>query len=75
MNKEETYNWKKIWRCEDGLEAQLIKNLFEIENIPVKLLNVNSNNIFPDTGIADVTVLVPDEFSEKALQLIKENFE
>jgi hypothetical protein len=75
MNNENTYNWQKIRTCEDGMEAQLIKNLLEIEEIPVKLLNVNSNNIFPDTGIAEVNVLVPGEFIEKALQIIQENFE
>jgi hypothetical protein len=75
MSEEKTYNWQEIWTCEDGLEAQLIKNLLELEEIPVKLLNVNSNNIFPDSSIAEVSVLVPGDYSEKALLLIQENFE
>jgi len=74
MNNQD-YNWQKIWSSEDGMEAQLIRNLLESEDIPVKLMNVNSNNIFPDTGIAEVDIYVPEEFKEKALQLIEENFE
>ncbi len=74
MNNQD-YNWQKIWSSEDGMEAQLIRNLLESEEIPVKLMNVNSNNIFPDTGIAEVDIYVPEEFKEKALQLIEENFE
>jgi len=74
MNNQD-YNWQKIWSSGDGMEAQLIRNLLESEEIPVKLMNVNSNNIFPDTGIAEVDIYVPEEFKEKALQLIEENFE
>ena len=74
-NQEQKYNWTKIWSCEDGMEAQLIKNLLEIENIPVQLANVNSNQLFPDTGIAEVKILVPEESAQKAKELIEMNFE
>ncbi len=74
MNNQKV-KWVKIYSCEDGLEAQLIKNLFELEEIPVKLLNVNSNNIFPDTGIAQVDIYVPQSYTERSKQLIVENFE
>ena len=74
MNKPDN-KWTKIWNCEDGLEAQLIKNLLEIENIPVRLGNVNSNNLFPDTAISLVEIFVPGEYAEKAKELIEEDFE
>jgi len=66
--------WIKIFSCEDGMEAQLIKNLFEIEQIPVQLTNINTNNIFPDTGIAEVEIYVPEAYSKKAKKLIEEHF-
>jgi len=76
MSKEnKTYNWQKIWSCEDGMEAQLIKNLLEIKDIPVKLYNVNTNSIFPDTGVAEVDILVPHDQAERATGLIKEHFD
>jgi len=73
--KNQQSKWVKIWSCEDGLEAQLIKNLLEIENIPVRLGNVNSNNLFPDTAISEVEIYVPEEYAEKAKKLIEEHFE
>jgi len=73
MNNQEI-NWVKIHSCEDGMEAQLIKNLMEIEDIPVRLLNVNSNNIFPDSSIAEVDIYVPEEYVAQAEKLIEENF-
>ncbi len=75
MKPQEQINWTKVWISEDGMEAQLIKNLLEIEEIPYQLRNINSNNLFPDTGIASVDVYVPEEMKEKALKMIKENFE
>ncbi len=74
-NQEQNTEWIKIWSCEDGMEAQLIKNLLEIENIPVQLINVNSNNLFPDSTIADVDILTPKEFADKAKELIENNFD
>ena len=74
MNNQEI-KWTKIHSCEDGMEAQLIRNLMEIEDIPVRLLNVNSNNIFPDTGIAEVDIYVLEEYIDQAEKLIVENFE
>jgi len=74
MNNQEI-NWVKIHSYEDGMEAQLIKNLMEIEDIPVRLLNVNSNNIFPDSNIAEVDIYVPEEYIDQAEKLIDENFE
>ena len=75
MNNEKKINWKKIRICEDGLEAQLLRNLMEINNIPVRLLNVNSNNLFPDSSIADVVVEVPDTYFDEAEKIIVENFD
>ncbi len=74
-NEEQTYNWQQIYSCEDGMEAQLIKNLLEINTIPVHLQNVNSNAMFPDSSIAEVTVWVPEEHVKTAKKLIEENFE
>ncbi len=74
-NQDQNYQWQKIWSCEDGMEAQLIKNLLEINDIPVKLMNVNSNNIFPDTGIAEVDIYVPEELADNSKKIIEENFE
>jgi len=74
MNNQEI-KWTKIHSCEDGMEAQLIRNLMEIEEIPVRLLNVNSNNIFPDSSIAEVDIYVPEEYIDQAEKLIVENFE
>ncbi len=74
-NQEQNYEWIKVWSCEDGMEAQLIKNLLEVENIPVQLSNVNSNSLFPDTPIADVDILVPKEYADKAKELIEKNFD
>ncbi len=74
MNNQDV-KWTKIYSCDDGIKAQLIKNLMEIENIPVRLLNVNSNNIFPDSYIAEVDIYVPEEYVEQAKKLIEENFE
>ena len=73
-NQEQNHKWIQVWHCEDGMEAQLIKNLMEINNIPVNLLNVNSNNMFPDSSIAEVTVTVPEAEATKAKKLIEENF-
>ncbi len=73
-NQEQNKEWIQVWSCEDGMEAQLIKNLMEINNIPVNLLNVNSNNMFPDSPIAEVTVTVPEAEAAKAKKLIEENF-
>ncbi len=75
MNNQENINWKKIWVSEDGMEAQLIKNLLEIEGIPFQLRNVNSNNLFPETGIATVDIFVPDNYEEQAKKIVSENFE
>ncbi len=75
MNNQENINWKKIWVSEDGMEAQLIKNLLEIEGIPFQLRNVNSNNLFPETGIATVDIFVPDNYEEQAKKIVNENFE
>jgi len=76
MNKQdEKYNWQQVYSCDDGMEAQLVKNLLEINNIPVNLQNVNSNAMFPDSSIAEVTVWVPEADVETAKKLIKENFE
>lgn len=76
MNKQdEKYNWQQVYSCDDGMEAQLVKNLLEINNIPVNLQNVNSNAMFPDSSIAEVTVWVPEADVETAQKLIKENFE
>ncbi len=74
MNNQDV-KWTKIYSCDDGIKAQLIKNLMEIENIPVRLLNVNSNNIFPDSYIAEVDIYVLEEYVEQAKKLIEENFE
>lgn len=74
-NKDNTYNWKKVWSCEDGMEAQLIKNLMEINDIPVNLMNVNSNSMFPDSSIAEVDIYVPEEYVNKAKELIEQDFE
>jgi len=74
-NNNQDHKWVIIWSCEDGMEAQLIKNLLEIENIPVKLGNINSNNLFPDTGISKVKIYVPDDYAENGKKIIEENFE
>ncbi len=74
MNNQDV-KWTKVYSCDDGIEAQLIKNLMEIENIPVRLLNINSNNIFPDSSIAEIDIYVPEEYVEQAEILIEENFE
>ena len=74
-NQDEKYNWQQVYSCDDGMEAQLVKNLLEINNIPVNLQNVNSNAMFPDSSIAEVTVWVPEADVETAKKLIKENFE
>ncbi len=74
-NQDKTVNWQQVYSCSDGMEAQLIKNLMEINDIPVLLKNVISNAMFPDTGISEVTVWVPEEYVETAKKLIEENFE
>ena len=74
-NQDQTYNWQQVYSCDDGMEAQLVKNLLEINEIPVNLQNVNSNAMFPDSSIAEVTVWVPEEEVETAKKLIEENFE
>jgi len=74
-NSQEIYNWKQLRVCEDGMEAQLIRNLLEINDIPVQLFNVNSNSLFPDTSLINVIVKVPESFLEKAQDLLKENFD
>jgi len=74
MNHQKN-KWVKIWSCEDGMEAQLIKNLLQVENIPVRMGNVNSNNLFPDTAISLVEIFVPEDYAEKAKELIEEDFE
>ncbi len=74
-NQGQTYNWQQVYSCDDGMEAQLVKNLLEINEIPVNLQNVNSNAMFPDSSIAEVTVWVPEEQVETAKKLIEENFE
>ena len=74
-NQDQTYNWQQVYSCDDGMEAQLVKNLLEINEIPVNLQNVNSNAMFPDSSIAEVTVWVPEEQVETAKKLIEENFE
>ncbi len=75
MQNQEKINWTKVWISEDGMEAQLIRNLLEIENIPYQLRNENTNNLFPDTGIVTVDIYVPEEKAEKVKQMIKENFD
>ncbi len=75
MQNQEKINWTKVWISEDGMEAQLIKNLLEIENIPYQLKNENTNSLFPDTGIVTVDIYVPEENAEKVKQMIKENFD
>ena len=74
-NQDEKYNWQQVYSCRDGMEAQLVKNLMEINEIPVKLNNVISNAMFPDSSIAEVTVWVPEVDVETAKKLIEENFE
>ena len=75
MNDEKRINWKKIRACGDGLEAQLLRNLMEINDIPVRLLNVDANNLFPDSYIADVVVEVPETYFDEAEKIIVENFD
>ena len=74
-NQDEKYNWQQVYSCRDGMEAQLVKNLMEINEIPVQLQNVIANAMFPDTSVADVRIWVPEEHVETAKKLIKENFE
>ncbi len=74
-DQDKIINWQQIYICPDGMEAQLVKNLLEINEIPVQLKNVIANAIFPDTSIAEVTVWVPEEFAKTAKRLIEENFE
>ncbi len=73
-NQKSKINWQQIYSCRDGIEAQLVKNLMEINEIPVNLKNVISNAMFPDSSIAEVTVWVPETYAETAKKLIKKNF-
>jgi len=74
-NQDKKYNWLQVYSCRDGMEAQLVKNLMEINDIPVKLNNVIANAMFPDSSIAEVTIWVPKEHVESAKKLIEKNFE
>ncbi len=74
-NQESAINWQQVYSCTDGMEAQLVKNLMEINDIPVLLKNVIANAMFPDTNIAEVSIWVPKEYIENAKKLIEENFE
>ena len=74
-NQEQKIQWQQVYSCRDGMEAQLVKNLMEINEIPVKLNNVIANAMFPDSSIAEVTVWVPEADVETAQKLIEENFE
>jgi hypothetical protein len=70
MSKEQTYHWVKIKMCKNEIDAQLIKNMLERKNIPVRLFNTNN----PYPGAIDIEISVPEELAEKAVKLIKENF-
>ncbi len=74
-NQEPVIKWQQVYSCSDGMEAQLVKNLMEINDIPVQLQNVIANAMFPDTSVADVRIWVPEEHVETAKKLIEENFE
>jgi len=74
MQNQQNISWTKVWVSEDGMEAQLIKNLLEIENIPYQLKNENTNSLFPDTGIVTVDIFVPQDKAEEVKKMIEENF-
>ncbi len=64
--------WTTVKVCAHSFDAQMIRSILESEEIPVKMLNENMNNIFPDTGIVDIKIQVPENEQEKALLIIEE---
>jgi hypothetical protein len=65
-------NWKTVKVCAHSFDAQMIRSILESEEIPVKMLNENMNNIFPDAGIVDIKIQVPADAEEKARIIIEE---
>ncbi len=64
--------WITVKVCAHSFDAQMIRSILESEEIPVRMLNVTINNIFPDTGIADIKIQVPEETEEQAKLIIDE---
>jgi len=64
--------WTTVKVCAHSFDAQMIRSILESEEIPVRMLNVTINNIFPDTGIADIKIQVPEEVEEQAKVIIAE---
>jgi acetone carboxylase gamma subunit len=68
----ENKKWKTVKICAHTFEAQMIRSILESEEIPVRMLNENMNNIFPDAGIVDIKIQVLEETMEKANIIVKE---
>jgi len=64
--------WITVKMCAHTFDAQMIRSILESEEIPVKMLNENMNNIFPDAGIVDIKIQVPEDAQEKAKLIIDE---
>ena len=68
-------NWKELKICMDSMEAQLIRGLLESEGIPVQMDNINMHDLLPGVGLINIKILVPEEYYEKAQQLVRKFYD
>ncbi len=68
--------WVVVIAVSGMIRADIIRGRLETENIPVKLRFESAGKIYGLTvdGLGEVEVLVPAEYREQALEILRQSF-
>ena len=64
--------WITVKECANAFDAQMIRSILESEEIPVRMLNENMNNLYPNTGLITIELQVQENNKEVAAKIINE---
>ena len=64
--------WITVKECANTFDAQMIRSILESEEIPVRMLNENMNNLYPNTGLITIELQVQENNKEVAAKIINE---